>query len=83
VALLLQAQGPCSSAYITNVRRAKHAVEAGQYRKAIQALVSEGLAQASPEVIEEMLSKYPQSPLSPVPASSILCDIVRALIYIP
>ena len=37
-----------------NVQRAKHAVEAGQYSKVIQALTCEGLAMASTEVLNEM-----------------------------
>lgn len=51
----------------SNVRRAKRAIAAGQYRKGIEALSSEGLAPATPEVLEEMLSKHPQStlPLTP------------------
>ncbi len=52
-----------------NARRAKRAVGAGQYRKAIQALTSEGLAPASTEILDEMLAKHPQSPLPPSPSS--------------
>ena len=49
----------------SNVRRAKRAIEAGQFRKAIQALTSDGLAIPSCEILEEMLAKHPQSPLPP------------------
>ena len=53
----------------SNARRAKRAVEAGQYRKAIQALTSGGLAPPSAEIVDEMLAKHPQSPLPPTPSS--------------
>ena len=49
----------------SNVRRAKRAIEAGQFRKAIQALTSDGLATPSCEIFPEMLAKHPQSPLPP------------------
>ena len=52
----------------SNIRRAKRAVEAGQYRKGLQALSSDGLAPASSEVLDEMLTKHPQS-LPPTPSS--------------
>ena len=65
------------------MRRARRA---GQYRKAIQSLWSEGFAQASSEVLDEMLSKHPQSgpppiPVDPIPPPvKVICvDIVRAL----
>ena len=50
---------------ISNVRRVKRSIEAGQYRKGIQALTSEGLVPASAKILEEMLSKHPQSPSPP------------------
>ena len=53
----------------SNVRRAKRAIEAGQYRKGIQALTSDGLAPASSETLGEMLAKHPQSPLPSIPSS--------------
>ena len=53
----------------SNVRRAKRAVEAGQYWKGIQALTSDGLAPASSETLGEMLAKHPQSPLLSIPCS--------------
>ena len=53
----------------SNARRAKRAVEAGQYRKAIQALTSEGLAPASSETLAEMLAKHPSGSLPPTPSS--------------
>ena len=46
----------------SNVRRAKLATQAGQYRKGLWALTSEGLASASESSLEEMLAKHPQSP---------------------
>ena len=69
-----------------NAHRARHAVENGQYRRAIQSLLPEGFAWASSEVLDEMLSKHPQSgpppiPVDPVPPPvQVVCaDIVRAL----
>ena len=58
-----------ASASSHNIRRAKRAVQDGQYRKAIKALTSDGLANPSPEVLQEMLSKHPQFPpvLPPAP----------------
>lgn len=56
-----------------NARRARNAIEEGQYKKATQALTSSGLAQASEEVYKEMLAKHPQDdppqlyPLPPPP----------------
>ena len=59
-----------------NARRAKLATQAGQYRKGIQALTSEGLAPITDSSLEDMLSKHPQypprpsSPLTPPPFHS-------------
>ena len=50
-----------------NVKRAKLAVQAGQYRKGIQALTPEGLAPATESALEEMLAKHPRSPQPPLP----------------
>ncbi len=58
---------PRESLRKVNARRARRAVEDGQYRKAIQALSSEGLANVSPKVLEEMLAKHPQSAPPPIP----------------
>ena len=44
-------------------------MEDGQYRKAIQALSSDGLAPISFDVIKEMESKHPQSPPPSIPPS--------------
>ena len=70
----------------TNARRARSAVEEGQYRKVIQALCSEGLAPPSTAFLEEMLAKHPQVsppqiPLDPVPLSADISegDVLRAL----
>ena len=54
----------------SNVRRAKLATQAGQYRKGIQALTSEGLSPASESSLEEMLTKHPQSPPPPRPSTT-------------
>ena len=53
----------------SNVRRAKRAIEAGQYRKGIQVLISDGLAPASSEILDEMLIKHSQSPIPSIPSS--------------
>ena len=45
-----------------NIRRAKLATQAGQYRKGIEALTSEGLAPTSESTLEIMRAKHPQSP---------------------
>ena len=73
-----------------NARRAKAAVEEGQYRKAIQALCSGGLAPASPEVLEEMLTKHPQAPTPTIPTGPVPppadisdADVLRALKSFP
>ena len=74
----------------TNARRARSAVEEGQYWKAIQALCSEGLAPPSSAVLEEMLAKHPQVsppqiPLDPVPLPADISegDVLRALKSFP
>lgn len=57
----------------SNARRARKAVEDGQYRKAIQALTSGGLASVTPEVLVEMMAKHPHSsppPISPDPTTA-------------
>lgn len=53
-----------------NASRARRAVEEGQYRKAIQALSSSGLANVTPDVIDEMLdlSKHPHSVPPTIPS---------------
>ena len=66
-----------SSQRMCNIRRAKSAVQDGQYRKAIKALTSGGLASPCKEVLREMLSKHPQGtvphlPPGLVPPSAIL-----------
>ena len=67
-----------------NARRARRAMEDGQYRKAIQALSSGGLAQVTLEVLEQMLGKHPYStrPYSPPPNISEQ-DVIRALKSFP
>ena len=66
-----------------NIWRAKKAVQDGQYSKAIKALTSNGLATPSREVLQEMLSKHPQSapptlPPGPAPTPvSLLTSAVR------
>ena len=57
-----------------NIRRAKMATQDGQYSKAIRALISDGLATPSATVLQEMLTKHPQSasaslPPGPMPPS--------------
>ena len=74
----------------TNARRARSGVEEGHYRKAIQALCSEGLAPPSSAVLEEMLAKHPQVsppqiPLDPAPLPADISegDVLRALKSFP
>ena len=62
-----------------NIRRAKLAVQDGQYSKAIKALTSNGLATPSAEVLGEMLNKHPQAapptlPSVPVPPPLTLSE---------
>ena len=52
----------------TNIRRAKQAMEDGQYSKAAQALTSTGLIDPSPESLEQMLAKHPQAPPPIIPS---------------
>ena len=59
----------------TNARRARRAVEDGQYKKATQTLTSDGLAQASPEVFAEMLMKHPQGDLPLIPQDQVPAPI--------
>ena len=72
------------------VRRARQAIEDGQYKKAIQALMSDGVAQASAEVLNEMLAKHPQASATPIPTGPVpqplqfgVNDVVRALRFFP
>ena len=62
-----------------NIRRAKLAVQDGQYNKAIKTLSSDGLATPSAEVMQEMLVKHPQTtppalPPGPVPPSATVTE---------
>ena len=73
-----------------NARRAKRAIENGQYRKAIQALSSDGVAQATPDVRKEMLAKHPQVPPptippdpTPTPVSLTEFDVLKAMSSFP
>ena len=50
-----------------NVRRAKQVAYVDQYRKAIKALTSGGIASPFETMLQEMQSKHPQSPLSKLP----------------
>ena len=68
--------------------RARRAVEAGQYRKAIQALASEGLSFPTLDILDVMLTKHPQSPpptTAPAPPSLKIYEesIIRALRSFP
>ncbi len=73
-----------------NAHRARRAMEDGQYKKATQALTSSGLAQASTEVLAEMLAKHPQNdppqlPSHPVPTPIQIneAEVVKALRSFP
>ena len=62
----------CESKHTANLRRARGSIEDGQYKKAMQALISDGFAHVSDEVYAEMLAKHPQSshpsfPVGPCP----------------
>ena len=61
-----KALGP-SQQRSNNIRRAKQAVQDGQYSKAIKALTSDGLADHSAAIVQEMLSKHPQVPPPALP----------------
>ena len=50
-----------TSQHSSNIRRAKLAVQDGQFSKAIKALTSDGLAIPSAAVLQDMLAKHPQS----------------------
>ena len=50
-----------TSQHSSNIRRAKLAVQDGQFSKAIKALTSDGLAIPSADVLQDMLAKHPQS----------------------
>ena len=69
-----------------NAPRACQAVQDGQYKKAIQALTSSGLAQVLEEVYHEMLAKHPQVDRPSVASSPVrsVCsmeegEVLRAL----
>ena len=66
-----------SNSHAANVRRAKTAIADGQYKKAMQALTSEGIAEATPALLQEMIGKHPQTevpqlPTGPVPPPLLL-----------
>ena len=63
-----RAQSSSGSQRSRNIRRAKLAVQDGQYSKAIKALTSNGMATLSAEVLEEMLEKHPQVPPPTLPS---------------
>ena len=72
------------------VRATLHHEHADQYRKAIQALTSEGLSPPTSEILDEMLTKHPQSPPTTIPSSPAppplkICEesIIRALRSFP
>ena len=50
-----------TSQHSSNIRRAKLAVQDGQFSKAIKALSSDGLAIPSAAVLQDMLAKHPKS----------------------
>ena len=74
------------SSQLANASLARRAFEDGQYGKAIQSLPSDGLADATEDVFDEMLTKHPQAgppciPSDPVPPPLQVreMDVVRAL----
>ena len=73
-----------------NARRARHAAEEGQSRKALQALSSVGLADATSVVVDAMLAKHPQSPApltppgpTPPPPTISEAGVLKALKSFP
>ena len=72
-----------SSQWSRNIRRAKLAVQDGQYSKDIKTLTSVGLATPSAEVLQEMLVKHPQTappilpPGSVPPSATVTESVVR------
>ncbi len=73
-----------------NARRARRAMEDGQYKKAAQALISDGLALPTAEVLAEMINKHPQSPQpsispDPIPTPVTISEegLVKALKSFP
>ena len=78
---LLKRTGSSRESYQRNhhIRRAKQAVQDGQYRKAIEALSSNGRAPPSSDIQNEMLLKHPQTapptlPSGPVPPPITLSE---------
>ena len=81
--LAKRVQSSSVSQQSSNIRRAKLAVQDGQYSKAIKALTSDGLATPSAEVLEEMLGKHTQVAPPNLPsawsgATSIHCERVSS-----
>ena len=72
-----------SSQLSRNIKRAKLAVQDGQYSKAIKTLTSVGLATPSAEVLQEMPVKHPQiapptlPPGSVPPSTTVTESVVR------
>ena len=50
---------PSEQFRMANARRARRAAEHGQYKKALLTVSSAGLADATSEVVDAMLAKYP------------------------
>ena len=59
------------SSRLANVSRANRAVEDGQYQKAIQLLSSNGLADVTADVFDEILAKPPQADPSCIPSDPL------------
>ena len=67
----------------SNAQCARLATQAGQFRKAIQALTSEGLAPVSDDFLDEMLAIHPQhscpsQPSTPAPPSVVILERIVA-----
>ena len=65
-----------------NESRACSALEDGQYRKAMQYLTSGGLAQASADVVNEMLAKHPRAATPLLPVYSVLPPVQVAKVNV-
>ena len=83
-------RGQSSSSSLSNIGRAKQAVQDGQFSKVIKALTSKGLATLISDVTLEMLSKHPQGPppflpTGPVPSPAELHEstILKEVKFFP
>lgn len=66
-----------------NIKRTKNLVRIGRYGDAMKALLSEGVAEVTPEIVQSLKDKHPEKPVpkkseDPYPDSYIAkCDMVE------